>query len=64
MNEEGIRLRQLLLQRAGYSISIDGVIDERYHKIVRIFQGNIKHEMTGVLSDDQITLLKRMTKTS
>lgn len=63
MSEESIRLRQLLLQRAGYSISNTGVVDEHYHKIVRIFQGNVNHEITGELSDGEITLLKRMTKT-
>lgn len=61
-----VRFKRLLLQRAGYSVTIndqDVEEDQRLVHITKIFQRDYCRDVTGVLSDDDVKLLKRVTRT-
>lgn len=61
----GVRFKRLLLQRAGYSVEVNDVDeqeDKRFVHITKIFQRDYRREVTGVLSNDDLQLLKRVTR--
>lgn len=54
-----IREQQRLLQRMHYSVSVNGEPSDQMTRCIKMFQRDFKRPPTGILTDDEETLLQR-----
>ncbi len=57
-----LKEQQILLQRLGYSVTVDGKTSSQLTRSIKAFQRDLKREETGILSQSDVELLEKCVR--